>query len=123
MPSVAILGASQDRSKFGNKAVRAYASKGYKVYPINPKATEIEGVKAYASILDLPEKKLDVVSFYLPPAIGLKAIEEVAQLDVKEVWLNPGAESPELTARGEALGITMIEACSIVGLGLRPSDL
>lgn len=123
MPSVAVLGASNDRSKFGNKAVRAYAEKGYKVYPINPKADEIEGHKAYGSILSIPEKNLDVVSFYLPPAIGLKVIEDVAKLGVKEVWLNPGAESDELIARGEELGLTMIPACSIVGLGMSPSDL
>jgi predicted CoA-binding protein len=123
VPTVAILGASQDRAKYGNKAVRAYASKGYKVYPINPKAKEIEGHPAYPSILDVPEKKIDVVSFYLPPEVGLKAIEEVAKKGVKEVWLNPGAESPQLRARGEALGMEIIEACSIVGLGMRPSDL
>jgi len=123
MPSVAILGASQDRSKFGNKAVRAYASKGYQVYPINPKATEIEGLKAYPSILDVPEKNIDVVSLYLPPEVGLKVIEDVAKKGVKEVWVNPGAESSQLRARGESLGMQMIEACSIVGLGMRPSDL
>lgn len=122
MPSVAVLGASQDRSKFGNKAVRAYAAKGYKVYPINPKAKEIEGFTAYSSILQVPDK-IDVVSMYLPPEIGLKVIEEVAKKGVKEVWVNPGAESDELRERGEALGMEMIEACSIVGLGMSPSQL
>jgi uncharacterized protein len=123
MPTVAILGASKDRSKFGNKAVRAYTAKGYTVYPINPKEAEIEGVKAYPSILDIPEKNVDMVSVYLPPQIGAKVIEDVAKMKPKEVWLNPGAESDELVEKGEKLGLTMISACSIVGLGMRPSDL
>mgnify|MGYP001583149540 FL=1 len=58
MPSIAIIGASTDRTKVGNKAVRVYKDKGYQVYPIHPKATEIEGQKAYRSVLDVPEKHL-----------------------------------------------------------------
>ncbi len=122
MPSIAILGASTDRSKFGNKAVRVFADRGYEVYPVNPKADEIEGWKAYKSITDVPLNELDMVSFYLPPPIGLKVIDEVAKKTVKEVWLNPGAESDELMERGEELGLTMIAACSIVGVGSSPSD-
>ena len=122
MPSIAILGASLDRSKFGNKAVRVFADRGYKVYPVNPKADEIEGHKAYRSISDIAEKKLDMVSFYLPPAVGLQVIEEVAKKEIGELWLNPGSESDALISKAEALGLRTIVACSIVGVGASPSQ-
>ncbi|MBM4303688.1 MAG: CoA-binding protein [Deltaproteobacteria bacterium] len=122
MPSIAIIGASQDRSKFGNKAVRVFSDKGYKVYPIHPKLTEIEGHKVYSSILQVPEKELDMVSFYLPPPVGLQVIEDVAKVKCKEVWLNPGSESDELVEKAEKLGLNVIQACSIVGAGASPSQ-
>lgn len=121
MPTIAIIGASQDRNKFGNKAVRVFADKGYKVYPIHPKLSEIEGHKTYSSILQVPEKEFDMVSFYLPPQVGLKVIEEVAKVKCKEVWLNPGSESDELVEKAESLGLTVIQACSIVGVGSSPN--
>jgi hypothetical protein len=121
MPTIAIIGASQDRNKFGNKAVRVFADKGYKVYPIHPKLSEIEGYKVYSSILQVPEKELDMVSFYLPPAVGMQVIEDVAKVKCKEVWLNPGSESDELVEKAESLGLTVIQACSIVSVGSSPS--
>ena len=96
MPTVAILGASTDRSKFGNKSVRTHLAKGFTVYPINPKVDEIEGLKAYATLADLPPGKLDRVSVYLPPAVGIKVLPEIAERGCDELWLNPGTESDEL---------------------------
>ncbi len=121
MPNIVIIGASSDRAKFGNKAVRAYVKQGFTVYPIHPKETEIEGVKVYKSILDVPEKEIDRVSFYLAPQIGMKVIEEVAKKKVGEVWLNPGAESNELVDKAEKLGLNVICACSIIDVGEMPS--
>ena len=123
MPTVAILGASTDRSKFGNKSVRAHQAKGYTVYPINPKATEIEGLKAYASLADIPAGKLDRVSVYLPPSVGIKVLPEIAARGCDELWLNPGTESDELVAEAERLGLNVIQACSIVDVGVKPHDL
>lgn len=117
MPSIAIIGASSDPSKFGNKAIKVFVSRGYQVYPVNPKDELIEGLKVYRSILDVPEKNLDMISFYLPPPVGLKVIEDVAKKGCKELWLNPGAESPELVEKAEGLGLNVIQACSIVGVG------
>ncbi|MCA9078300.1 MAG: CoA-binding protein [Planctomycetaceae bacterium] len=121
-PITVILGASADRSKYGNKSVRAHVQAGYEVYPINPKAEKIEGLQAYASIADLPTHEVDRVSVYLPPAIGMQMIEEIAGLSTGEVWFNPGSESPELLARAHALGLNVVQACSIVDLGLSPSQ-
>jgi predicted CoA-binding protein len=122
MPNVVVIGASRNRSKFGNKAVRAFADKGYEVYPVHPKEPAIEGHKAYRSVLDIPVKHIDMVTIYLPPEIGMRVIEEVAKKGCSEVWLNPGAESDELIQKAESLGLNVIAACSIVGVGSSPSS-
>jgi predicted CoA-binding protein len=124
MPTVAILGASTDRSKFGNKAVRAFAARGYHVYPVNPKAEVIEGLQAYPSLAAIPAGlKLDRISVYLPPAVGLKVLPEIAARGCDELWLNPGSESDELVGAAEALGLHVVQACSIVDIGMSPHEL
>jgi uncharacterized protein len=122
-PSVVVVGASSDRCKYGNRAVRAYLRQGYKVFPINPHAETVEGVRAYRSLAELPPHSLYRVTFYVPPAVGLQLIEQLAGKDVEEVWLNPGAESPELIARAEALGLPVKIGCSILDVGVNPHQL
>jgi len=119
---VAVIGASSNRSKFGNRAVRAFQQQGYTVVPINPHETEVEGLKAYASVLDVPGP-IDMASIYLPPEIGEQIIGDIAQKGIAEVWLNPGAESDELIARAKALDIKPIVACSIIAIGENPYRL
>ena len=119
---VAVVGASSNRSKFGNRAVRAYQQQGYTVVPINPHEAVIEGLKSYASVLDVPGP-IDIASVYLPPAIGGQVIAEIARKGISEVWLNPGADSDEIIARAKALGIQPIVACSIVAIGANPYKL
>jgi len=116
---VAVIGASSNRSKFGNRAVRAFQKQGYTVVPINPHEVEVEGLKAYASVLDVPGP-IDMASFYVPPEIGERLIDEIARKGIAEVWLNPGAESDALIARARALQIQPIVACSIIGIGSNP---
>lgn len=122
MPSVVILGASADRNKYGNKAVRAYAQQGYTVYPVNPKEAKIEGLTAYRSVLDVPARP-DRVSVYLPPPVLLKVLPEIAQKGCDELWLNPGAESDAVLAEAGRLGLNVIQACSILGVGMSPEAL
>ena len=123
MPKVvAVVGASSNRSKFGNRAVRAFQQQGYTVVPINPHEAEIEGLKAYPSVLDVPGP-IDMASMYVPPEIGEQVIDEIARKGIAEVWLNPGAESDELIARARALNIQPIVACSIVAIGENPYAL
>ena len=119
---VAVIGASSDRAKFGNKAVRAFANQGYTVVPIHPKEETVEGLKAYKSVLDVPGP-IDMASMYLAPAIGLTVIEDVAKKGIPEVWLNPGADGPELAERARALGLKTVVACSILGVGENPHAL
>jgi len=122
MKSVAIIGASKDRSKYGNKAVRAFLQQGYKVYPVNLKETDIEGLRAFRSIGDVPGRP-DMVSVYLPPEILLGVLPEIAAKGCDELWVNPGTESDEVIAEAERLGLNVIQACSIVGVGVSPSRL
>src|SRR5262249_27436044 len=121
-PSIAIIGASTQRSKFGNKAVRAYAQQGYDVYPVHPRAGTIEGLPVYHSIRDVPVSTLDRVSIYLPPEIGLEVINDVAAKPSREVWLNPGAESEALITRARELGLNVVLGCSIVDIGVSPHE-
>ena len=120
--TVAVIGASPDRRKFGNKSVRAHLAAGYTVYPVTPNATEVEGLPAFASIADVPAGQIDRVTVYLPPAIGLKVLPEIAARAPGEVWFNPGADAPEVLAEAQRLGLNAIAACSIVDLGLSPSQ-
>jgi predicted CoA-binding protein len=122
MKTVAIIGASNDRSKFGNKAVRAFLQQGYEVFPVNPKEATIEGLPAFKSIADLPVR-LDRVSVYLPPPVLLKVLPAIAAKGCDELWLNPGTESDAVLAEAERLGLNVIQACSIVGVGVLPEEL
>ena len=122
MKTVAIIGASNDRSKYGNKSVRAHLQEGYKVYPVNPNETEIEGLPAFKSISDLPVRP-DRISLYVPPPVVKKILADIAAKGCDELWLNPGTESDEVLAEANRLGLNVIQACSIVDLGLNPSRL
>jgi predicted CoA-binding protein len=122
MKTVAIIGASNDRNKFGNKAVRAFRQQGYTVYPVNLKETEIEGLPAYHSIFDVPVRP-HMISVYLPPAVLLQVLRDIAAKGCDELWINPGTESDEVLAEAERLGLNVIQACSIVGVGVSPEQL
>ncbi len=118
--TVAVIGASANRAKYGNKSVRAHAAQGYTVYPINPTETEIEGWQVYASIRDIPVDRVDRVTMYVLPHIGITLLQDILAKSPTEVWLNPGTESEKLIARAEQLGLPVIQACSIVDLGTSP---
>ncbi len=123
MPKVvAVIGASSDRRKFGNRALRAFRQQGHTVIPINPNEAEIEGLKTYPSVLDVPGP-IDMATFYVPPEVGLRVIDEVARKGVAEVWLNPGADGDAVLERARALNLKPIIACSIMAIGQNPYDL
>jgi predicted CoA-binding protein len=122
MKSVVVLGASADRSKFGNKAVRAFRQQGWTVYPVNPKESEIEGLPCYASISNVPVRP-QMVSVYLPPPVLLKVLPDIAAKGCDELWLNPGTESAAVLVEADRLGLNVVQACSIVGVGVAPSSL
>lgn len=119
--TVAVIGASNDRRKFGNKAVRAYQESGFTVFPVNPAESFIEGIKAYKSVAEIAEP-LDYVSLYVPPAVGLKLLPAIAEKKPHELWLNPGSESDELIEGAADLHLRTVVACSIAALGMSPAE-
>ncbi len=119
---IAIIGASRDRTKYGNKAVRAYVSTGHRVYPINPREQAIEGLRCYASVRDVPDR-LDAASFYVPPDIGLGVADEVVAAQIPLVYLNPGAERDDLVEKLHRAGMTVRMTCSILAIGINPGTL
>jgi predicted CoA-binding protein len=118
---VAIIGASNDRRKFGNKALRAFRRQGYTVVPVNPHEQTVEGIPAVPSVLDV-EGAIDMATFYVQPDVGVSVLEHVAQKRIPEVWLNPGADHPMVVQKARSLGVEPIVACSIIGIGENPSD-
>jgi predicted CoA-binding protein len=117
--TVAVIGASSNPRKFGNRAIRAFRRQGYTVIPINPNEAMVEGLKSYASVLDVPGT-IDMATFYVPPEVGRQVMAEVARKGIPEVWLNPGSESPELVQLARSLNVEPILACSILGIGENP---
>lgn len=120
--TIVILGASNDRAKFGNKAVRAFVRQGFQVFPVNPKETQIEGLPAFKSIADVPARP-QMVSAYLPPPVLLKVLPDIARRGCDELWLNPGTKSDEVLAEAARLGLNVIQACSIISIGVSPENL
>jgi len=118
--SVAVIGASSNRGKFGNKALRAFRQQGYTVYAINPNEATVEGQPTFASVLDVPGP-IDMATVYVPAEVGVKVMDEIASKGIREVWLNPGADAPDVVARADALGLKAIQACSIIAIGDSPS--
>jgi predicted CoA-binding protein len=118
---IVIIGASQDRGRYSNKAVRAWTNRGWTVVPVHPKHDEVEGLKAFPSVDQVPGA-VDVASFYVPPEVGIKVLDAVAKKGIKEVYLNPGAESDELVAKAQSLGLETHVACSILAIGESPGE-
>jgi predicted CoA-binding protein len=103
----AVVGASNDRAKYGNKVLRAYKSKGWKVYPVNPREKEVEGLQAYPDLASLPEKPRGV-SIITPPLVTERVVAEAADAGALFVWMQPGAESPEAIRIARERGLEVI---------------
>ena len=88
----AIVGATADTNKYGNEIFRNLTSRGYEVYPVNPRLEELEGTKCYPSLSDIPVK-VDVVDFVVPPPVTTEILKECMKLGLDRIWLQPGSES------------------------------
>jgi predicted CoA-binding protein len=119
----AVVGASTDRSKYGNKVLRCYVQHRRKVYPINPKAREVEGLAAYPSLAALPEP-VPAISVITPPAATEQVVREAHAAGVKHVWMQPGAESDDAIRTAEAMGMNVIAGgpCLLVVMGYQEQD-
>lgn len=119
---IAIIGASKDRSKHGNKAVRAYKRKDHVVFPVNPHDREIEGLISYNSVMEIP-LDVDVASIYLPPEIGIKVVDSIVKKGIKKVYLNPGSESNEIIRELKKNDIQPLLLCCIRAINVDPNKL
>ena len=108
--SFAVVGASVDRSKYGNKVLRCYQQHGRTVHPINPRADTVEGLKAYPSLAALPTP-VPAISVITPPAITEQVVRDAAAAGVRHVWMQPGAESDAAIKAAEELGLSVIAVC------------
>jgi len=111
----AVVGASNDRQKYGNRVLRAYVHKGWKVYPVNPRESTVEGLQAYPDLKSLPETPRGV-SIITPPKITERVVAEAADAGARFVWMQPGAESPEAIriARERGLEVIADGSCFLV---------
>ena len=88
----AIVGATDNTKKYGYEIFKNLKRRGYEVYPINPRLGELEGIKCYPSLSDIPVK-VDVVDFVVPPAVTETVLKECKRLRLNRIWLQPGSES------------------------------
>ena len=117
-PGFAVAGASTNRDKYGNKVVRVYQQNDKPVYPINPRATEIEGVTAYPDVVSLPEGPIGL-SIVTPPKITLEVVRQALKRGVRHFWMQPGAENEEAVHEAQEAGASVIYGgpCVLVALG------
>ena len=90
----AIVGATDNPSKYGNEIIHDLKNRGYDVYPINPRLDEIDGIKCYPSLSDLPVT-VDVVDLVVPPQVAEEVVKECDRLGLKRIWMQPGSESQQ----------------------------
>lgn len=117
-PGFGVVGASNDRSKYGNKVLRRYLQHGLKAYPVNPGETEVEGLKAFASVHDLPAE-VQSISVVTPPDVTEKIVQEAIAKGIRNIWMQPGAQSVRAVAEAERHGLNVIAdgSCILVELG------
>lgn len=111
----AVVGANQDREKYGNMIYRKLKSSGYTVYPVNPMYETVEGDKCYKDLSSLPEVP-EVIDMVVSPKRGKPIIEEAARLGIKNIWLQPGTFDDELLEMIAQKGLTGVQACVLVAV-------
>ena len=118
----AVVGASQDRAKYGNKVLRAFLQNGLEVVPINPNSDEVEGLRTYADLKSLPAS-VDGVSIVTPPGVTEQVVEQAVELGIKNIWIQEGAESEHAVEHAVESGANVISGgpCALVALGYRES--
>ena len=116
---IAIVGASRNRAKFGNKCVRAYQRAGWMVFPVNPRAEVVEDLEAYPTLDAIPDH-VDRISLYTPPPRTRRLLPSLP-IGV-EIFFNPGTADTGILEEARALGLEVHNACAIVALGFSPSQ-
>jgi predicted CoA-binding protein len=116
-PAFGVVGASSNRDKYGNKVLRCYQQNNRSVIPVHPKEKQVEGVECVASVTDLPDN-VESISIITPPAVTEKVVDQAAAKGIKNIWMQPGAESPAAVRYCEEQGLNVIAdgSCLLVVL-------
>jgi hypothetical protein len=110
----AVVGASQDQTKYGNRIFRTLREAGYTVYPVNPKGGQLDGDTVYSSLADLPQPP-QVVDLVVPPAVTEQVVQEAHELGLSRVWMQPGAESEAAIEYCHEHGIQVVhDTCAMI---------
>jgi len=110
----AVVGASQDPAKFGNRIFHSLHNAGYTVYPVNPKGGELDGSVVYRSLADLPQSP-EVIDLVVPPPVTEEIVKEALELGLMRVWMQPGAESQTAIDYCHEHGLQVVHhACAMV---------
>lgn len=111
----AVVGATNNKESYGYKVFNKLRENNYTVYPVTPKFDEIDGVKTYKSIKDIPDN-IEVVNFIVSPKIGISIIEDVIDLEIKNIWMQPGTRDPKIIEKATENDINVMLSCVLVEL-------
>jgi predicted CoA-binding protein len=113
-----VAGASSNRQKYGNRVLRCYVQNGKRAVPVNPNETEIEGIACVASVDELPAD-VTSLSMITPPAVTEQIVPKAIAHGIRNIWMQPGAESPAAVALCREKGVNVIAdgSCLLVVLG------
>lgn len=117
-PAFGVVGASRDRNKFGNRVLRKYLQHGLEAHPVNPRESEIEGLKAYSQIAQLPDR-VQSLSIITPPSVTEDIVRQAIAKGIPNLWMQPGAESSAAVRLAQEAGLNVIAdgSCILVELG------
>lgn len=112
--TIAVVGATDNTHKYGSVIYRDLKRKGYRVFPVNPGRDTVDGDPAYATVADLPVAP-DIVNLVVPAEVGVQAVRQALDVGYDRIWVQPGAESPELlTLLQESDAEYIADACIMV---------
>lgn len=120
--SYALVGATTNKDKYGYRVIKDLSDAGFKIVGVNPKYQDIDGIKIYPSLKDT-QPKPDVVIFVVPPEVGLKVLDEAAELGINKVWFQPGAESEEIKQKLNQLKLEVVADGSCIMVARRSLGL
>lgn len=110
----AVVGVSEDRSKYGNRIYRDLKEAGYHVYAVNPRLEQVEGDPCYPSVKNLPETP-DVVDLVVPPGVSLAVVRDCKEAGIQRIWFQPGSESDEAIQAATDAGMEVVhDACVMI---------
>jgi hypothetical protein len=118
--TIAVIGATDRPGKYGGIIYRDLKRKGYRVFGVNPYRETVDGDPCWKTVLDLPETPT-IADFVIPAKRGLEVLDECEQAGIRNIWLQPGAESAQLMQHLDSGPFDWLaHACIMVRASLAP---